>query len=244
MNGTWSEIQWAGKTVEIYEPPGKPRFGSLFLHPYGLETLRGRGAFTTLFDKYGMVCVCPHGQRSWWVDRVCTEFDPVLTPEKHLVENVLPLFQTRWNLRDRTIGVFGISMGGQGALRLAFRYPQLFPVCAGIASALDMHEFHGSGSPLDEMYGSKEQCRQATAILHIHGSQWPPHLFFCVDPDDELWYRGNDRLHEKLRALGVPHTADLTTQAGGHSWQYFEHMAEPALRFIHDGLVSESRRLL
>ncbi len=244
MNGAWSEIKLAGKTVEIYEPPGKPRFGVLFLHPLGLETLRGRPAFTNILDKLNLVCVCPHAQRSWWVDRVCPEFDAQLTPERHLLDNVLPCFQERWKLSPRSVGVFGISMGGQGALRLAFRRPDLFVACAGIASAVDFQEYYGEGSPLDDMYDSKEQCRQDTATLHINPTRYPPHIYFCIDPDDHPWHRGNDRLHEKLTALGVPHTIDLTTQAGGHSWQYFDHMAEPTLRFLHDGLQKESRRLL
>jgi poly(3-hydroxybutyrate) depolymerase len=246
MNGVWSEVKLAGKTVEIYDPlPGaKPRFGILFLHPLGLETLRGRPAYTKILDQLKLVCVCPHAQRSWWTDRVCAEFDPQLTPEKHLLQNVLPFFGERWQLQPRSIGVFGISMGGQGALRLAFRRPDLFPVCAGIASALDFHELYGQGSPLDEMYDSKEHARQDTAVLHIHPSQHPPHISFCCDPDDIAWQRGNDRLHEKLTALGVPHTIDLTTQAGGHSWQYFDRMAEPTLRFLSDGLEKESRRLM
>jgi S-formylglutathione hydrolase FrmB len=246
MNGVWSEITLAGKTVEIYESTvaGKPRFGLLFLHPLGLETLRGRPAYTKILDQLQLVCVCPHAGRSWWADRVCPEFDANLTPEQHVMQNVLPWFMERWNLAPRSIGLFGISMGGQGALRLAFKHPRVFPVVAGIASALDYHERYGEGSPLDDMYDSKEQCRQDTAILHIHPSNQPPHLFFCVDPDDAAWYRGNDRLHEKLTALGVPHTIDLTTQAGGHSWQYFDHMAEPTLRFLYEGLQKESRRLL
>jgi S-formylglutathione hydrolase FrmB len=94
------------------------------------------------------------------------------------------------------------------------------------------------------MYDSKEQCRQDTALMHIHPSHYPPHIFFAIDPDDEDWYRGNDRLHEKLGALGVPHEADLTTRAGGHSWDYFSHQAERALRFLYEGLEQESRRLL
>ena len=44
--------------------------------------------------------------------------------------------------------------------------------------------------------------------------------------------------------VGVAHTIDFTTSAGGHTWAYFDRMAEPALRFIHDGLLNESRRLL
>jgi S-formylglutathione hydrolase FrmB len=156
----------------------------------------------------------------------------------------VPYFGARWGVGPRAIGLLGISMGGQGALRLAFRNPAVFPVAAGIASALDYHEYYGQGLTLDEMYDSKEQCRQDTALMHVPPANPPPHLFFCIDPDDSDWYRGNDRLHEKLTALGVEHIADLTTQAGGHSWAYFNRMAEPALRFVYQGLEKESRRLV
>jgi S-formylglutathione hydrolase FrmB len=47
-----------------------------------------------------------------------------------------------------------------------------------------------------------------------------------------------------MLALGVSHEADLTTQAGGHSWDYFNHMADRAMRFLMHGLEEESRRLL
>ena len=102
----------------------------------------------------------------------------------------------------------------------------------------------GQGSPLDDMYNSKEQCRQDTAPLHVPPHEYPPHIFFCIDPTDQAWYRGNDRLHEKLIALGIPHEIDFTTRAGGHSWDYFNHMAERVVRFLVAGLEQESRRLL
>ena len=246
MNGTWTTLEIVGKTAEIYGLPGgkQPRFGVLHLHGVGLETLRDNPSFTRLFDNLGLACVCPHGQRSWWGDRVCREFDETLTPERHLIDNVLPFFAQRWGLRPRRIALQGISMGGQGALRLAFKRPDLFPVVAAIAPAIEYHELYGQGLLIDEMYDSKEQCRQDTAPLHVHPSQYPPHIFFCVDPDDGFWYRGSDRLHEKLSALGIAHEYDLTTQAGRHSWTYFNHMAERTERFIVAGLEQESRRLL
>jgi S-formylglutathione hydrolase len=216
----------------------------LFLHPVGLETLVNNATYSRLFDQFKLVCVSPHGGRCWWADKACSEFDPVVTPEQHLLQHVLPFFHERWQLVPRSIGLLGISMGGQGALRLAFKHPQLFPVAAAISSAIEYQELYGEGSPIDVMYDSKEQCRQDTALMHVPPFNPPPQLFFCIDPADVRWYRGNDRLHEKLSALGVAHTCDLTTQAGGHSWQYFDHMAEPALRFLYSGLEQESRRLL
>lgn len=246
MRGTWSRESLQGKAVDIYEPPRStpPRFAILYLHPLGLETPQGRPAFTRFFDELNLPCVCPHGRQSWWVDRVLPLFDARLTPEKFVLEHVVPFCRARWRLSDRALGPLGISMGGQAALRLAFKFPKTFPVAAGISSAIDYHELHGQGTPLDELYDSKEQCRQDTATMHVPPYDYPPHLYFCIDPDDEDWYRGNDRLHEKLNALGIPHTVDLTTRGGGHSWEYFERMAEPAIRFIHAGLELESRRLL
>jgi hypothetical protein len=245
MNGSWQTIDIAGKPADVYTPPGesRPRFGVLFLHPFGLETLVGNNAFTHLFDAFRLACVCPHTARSWWADRVCAEFDPVLTAERHVLTNVLPYAAQTWGLRPPAIGLLGISMGGQGALRLAFKHPQTFPVVAGIASAIEYHELYGRGTTLDDMYDSKEQCRQDTAPMHIHPANHPPHVFFAIDPGDD-WQRGNDRLHEKLSALGVAHECDLTTQAGGHSWVYFNALADRAVRFVNAGLEEMSRRLL
>lgn len=246
MNGTWLLRDVAGKPADVYQLPGgaSPRFGLLYLHPHGLETLPGNTAFSCLLDELGMACVCPHAQQSWWTDRICPAFDPRLSAEDHLLQHVLPFFRSTWGLAPPGIGLVGISMGGQGALRLAFRHPRLFPVVAGISSAIEFHNLYGHGSTLDEMYDSKEQARQDTALLHVHPHEAPPHLFFCIDPTDADWWRGNDRLHEKLSALGIAHTCDLTTRAGGHSWEYFNGMADRALRFVNAGLLEMSRRLL
>jgi S-formylglutathione hydrolase FrmB len=246
MNRTWTRLDISGKPADVYDlpAPDKPRFGILYLHSGGLETLVDQPAFTRLFAELRLVCVCPHGQRSWWADRICNEFDPQVTSEHHLLQNIVPFFAERWGIAPRGIGLLGISMGGQGALRLAFKHPELFPVVAAIAPAIEYHELYGQGTPIDDMYDSKEQCRQDTALMHIHPSKFPPHIFYCIDPADAAWYRGNDRLHEKLSALGVPHQVDLNTRAGGHSWDYFNHMAERAVRFVYQGLEQESRRLL
>jgi S-formylglutathione hydrolase len=245
MRDGWTTIEIAGKPADVFDPPSVPvRFGVLFLHGYGLETLHDRPAFADSLRSLGMACICPHGRHSWWADRICAEFDRQITAEQYLMQHVLSSFNERWNLTPPAIGIYGISMGGQGALRLAFKHPQTFPVVAAISPAVDYHQLYGQGSTLDAMYDSKEQCRQDTAPMHIPPTNYPPHIFFCIDPDDEHWHRGADRLHEKLTALGVLHESDLTTRHGGHSWDYFNHMADRAQRFMHDALVHESRRLL
>ncbi len=243
MKGTWSRVEIGGKPADVYDPAGRPAFGVLHLHDAGQTSLRGQGVFTALFDELHLACVSPWGSVCWWVDRICPEFDPQVTPERHLMDRVLPLVRERWRVGPRGVGLLGMSMGGQGALRLAFRYPDAFPAVAALAPLVEYHEFYGQGTALDEMYDSKEQCRQDTAPMHVHPSHYPPHVFFCMDPDDP-WLRGCERLHEKLASLGIAHEMDLQTRAGGHSWDYFDRMADRAIRFLYAGLSEEGRRLL
>lgn len=241
----WQRAEIAGKPADVFDPPDGPagRWAVLFLHPVGGERIAENPAYTAELARHRLPCVAPWGGRSWWVDRVCPEFDPELTAEQHLLQNVVPWMTERWSLGPRGVGAAGISMGGQGAVRLGLRHPDRFPVVASVAGAFDFHDRWGEGSPLDEMYSSRERCRQDTAVLHLIPHKWPPHIWFACDPDDE-WHRGNDRLHEKLTAYGVPHTFDGDTATGGHSWAYFDRMAGPMLGFVAEALARESRRLV
>ena len=88
------------------------------------------------FDQHGLPVIAPHTQRSWWTDRICAEFDPELTAEAHVLNNVVPFIRQRWQLAEGGIGLLGTSMGGQGALRLAYKRPSVFPVVAAISPAV------------------------------------------------------------------------------------------------------------
>ena len=130
-----------------------------------------------------------------------------------------------------------------GALRLGFRRPG--PVPRGRRAWVDprLHELYGHGTALDDLYPSREHCRQDTAVLQVGGHAWPPYVWFGCDPDSP-WFRGNDRLHEKLTAMGVPHTTDFTPHTGGHSWTYYDSLAPALVRFAVEALEKEARRLV
>lgn len=236
--GTWTQVEIAGKTADIYEPaaPGEHGQVVLHLHGHGLTTLKDNPVFSAELEQHGLRAICPHGQRSWWLDVVCREFDPELTPMRFLREHVVPWIAERWGTRPPHIGLTGISMGGQGVMQLAYRHAREFPVVAAISPAIDFHNWHGRGLPLDEMFPDRETARQHTAILQIHPLNWPRHQLFVCDPADEDWYEGAERLAMKLRASGIPFESDLTTRHGGHSWDYFNHMAPRVIGFVADRL--------
>src|SRR5262245_24403493 len=208
----WARVTIVGKPADAFDPPGALPLAVLYLHSLAEESPATDPTFTAALRRHRLRCVAPRGGRCWWADRVCPEFGPTVTPERFLIDEVVPWAEASWKLAPRAVALVGAEMGGQGALRIAFKHPGRFLVAASISGALDCQEWYGRGTPLDEMYESRERCRLDTAILHIDGHDWPRHIWFCCSPDDAACDRGNDRLNEKLNAMGVPHTADLDSR--------------------------------
>lgn len=246
-NNKWQERTVAGHPCDIFIPTqtNKQRYLVIYLHGVHMEMLRDHAEFTDQFEQHGLLVVAPVTQQSWWTDRICPNFDDQLTSEQHLLENILTFAEQQFGSKPPGIGLLGTSMGGQGALRLAYKYPDLFPVVAAISPAIDYQSRITEGDEvLTAMYSNEEEARQDTATLHIHALNWPRHQFFCCDPIDSRWYDSSDRLHMKLSALGIPHEFDLETSHGGHGFVYYNSMASRAIGFIADALERERMRVV
>jgi len=242
---TWQQIAIAGKTADVFFPTKRSpeNFTVLFLHGHGRITLRDNAVYTAHLERLGLACVCPRGQRSWWGDVVCREFDPERTPADFLRRDVLAWIQERCHSNPPRIGLLGVDMGGQGALRLAYRDPEQFPIVAALGPTIDFHLLHGRGLPLDEMYATRESARQDTATLLIHPLHWPRHQLLMCDPEDGEWFEGVERLASKLYSTGIPFESDFATRHGGHSWEYFNFVSPRVMQFLAERLEQERKRL-
>jgi poly(3-hydroxybutyrate) depolymerase len=236
----WSSIEIDGHRVDVFDPAMEenPAGCVLFLHGHGRVMLDRNPTFSALFRQHNLAVVCPDGQRSWWMDRICAEFSDQISPQEWLVERLLPSVQERWGIEPPRVALLGVSMGGQGVLQLSYRYAAQFPVVAAISPAVDFYQLCGQGLPLDEMFDDAEDARQATVVLNLHPLAWPRKQWYCCDPSDTDWFDGCARLGMKLSSSGILHERDLETSAGGHSWEYFNHMAPTAIQHIVDGLAS------
>jgi len=243
--GNWRTVEIAGHQADVFEP-GQPRseLGALlFLHGHAGVTLRDNPIYTAELNQHGLRTVCPHGKRSWWVNRVCTEFDPEQTPEDYLQTAVVPWITEQWQIAPPYIALLGVSMGGQGALRFAYRHGLKFPTVAALSPIVDFHVWHGRGWPLDEIYPDAEAARQDTATLQIHPLAWPRNQLILCDPADTESIDGTRRLLSKLGSSGIPYEVDLETSHGGHSWEFFNHHASRVLRWIVSKLEAEHLRV-
>lgn len=244
----WSTVDVAGHTCDVFEPPCVHEHGYavVYLHGVHLARLQDNTVYTSLFERHGLRVIGPHTGRSWWADKICSEFDPHITAESYVRKNVMSYIAERWGATPPRIALLGTSMGGQGALRLALKYPNQFPLVAALAPAIDYQIRYDD--PEDEtvslMYPNAEAVRQDTATLHVHPLNWPRNLWFCSDPADERWHDSAQRLRMKLYSLGIPHDCDLETSAGGHGWQYYNHMAPAAVGYLVERLERERLRVV
>lgn len=247
-NGSWRRIDIAGRPAEVYEPPARNPHGYavVYLHDLDLGSLREKSAFCRELSRHGLPAVAPLAGRSWWSDKICDEFDLQLTAERHVVENVASYAASQWGAAPPRLALLGIGMGGQGALRLAFKHPNRFPICAAIAPTIDyQHSFYDDEEgTLPRMYADPEAARQDTATLHVHPLNWPRNIFFAADPADPRWHESAEKLRMKLSALGIPYDCEMEASAGGRMADYETLMAPQAIGFIAERLERERLRVV
>ncbi len=262
--GNWSEVIVAGHRCLCYEPPelSKNLQTVLYLHDLAENESLKQASFQCQFDRHGLRLLAPNTGPAWWSNRVCPEFDAHQTAETYLLDQVLPWLSRHWGCEPGQLALLGIGMGGQGALRMAYKHPNRFPVVAAIRPAIDFQIRMEEGDPiLARMYRDVEDARQDTATLHIHPLNWPRQQWFCCDPADLRWYDSVDRLRMKLYSLGIPFESDLQTggaetsanrmhhpetapEATTDQWDYIERMATPAIDFLVAALERERLRVV
>jgi S-formylglutathione hydrolase FrmB len=137
-------------------------------------------------------------------------------------------------------GIAGISMGGYGALHIAFQHPQLFAAVGALSPALieklpnvtaqDSRQLSmlrvlsgAFGSPFDSAFWKQNDPLRIARTADLTGLKI---YFNCGTEDDYGFDAGAEALDKLLTSRHVPHEFHL--YPGGHDWSYFaEHL--PAL---------------
>ena len=244
--GSWGTVEIAGHRCEVFKPAAarEPPCAVIYLHGRHLTPLADNAAYTAQFEQHGLRVIAPQTGQSWWTDRICDDFDRAISAERYIVDRILPWIAEHWSAQPPLVALLGTSMGGQGALRLAFKHPRLFPIVAAVSPAIDYQIRYYEDESLMQMYPDPETVRQDTATLHVHPLNWPRNTWFACDPLDDRWHESAERLHMKMSALGIMHEYDGETSAGGHGWQYYNHMAPQAVGYIAQRLDQEERRVV
>ena len=162
--------------------------------------------------------------------------------EDFFLQEFIPGVEKRYRAQEGrgSRGIAGISMGGYGALHIAFRHPQLFAAVSAhsaalveqwpTTSALNSQQTRqlrvlgdAFGTPFDPAFWKQNDPVSIARTANLTGLKI---YFDCGSEDDYGFDVGAAILDKLLTSRHIPHEFHL--YPGGHDWTYFaEHL--PAL---------------
>jgi len=186
--------------------------------------------------------VTPSADRSFYVN----SRDGKVRYEDFFIREFLPFIESHYRIQAerRTRGITGISMGGYGALRFAFRYPQLFGSVSAHSAALvaklpavqasdpqseGLARVMGGafGSPFDRAFWDRNN---PFTLVEEGAHPTGMAIYFDCGTEDLFGFDGGAQaFHNLLVAKKIPHEFHL--YPGGHDWTYFAEHFPASLEF-------------
>ncbi|MBI2682689.1 MAG: hypothetical protein HYX26_05645 [Acidobacteriales bacterium] len=229
-----------------YDEQNFKRFPVLyFLHGLGdnQRSLVNSGGWILVQDlqkqkKIGeFVIITPNAGRTFYIN----SRDGRIRYEDFLVREFIPAMERKYRIGNTRAqrGISGLSMGGYGALRTSFKYPQLFSSVSAHSAALMEQMVNGVGStgitgfmgrafgvPLDPAFWRRNTPFVFAKANDLTGLKI---YFDCGDRDDYGFDKGLRDLDNLLIARKISHEAKVFP--GGHDWQYFATHLPDSLAF-------------
>lgn len=200
-----------------------------------------------------VIAVMPSAENSWYVDSGAFggpgDYETAIV--RDLVSEIDRRYATRRDRGGRAIA--GLSMGGFGALRIAFRHPERFGAVAALSPAIwkpGAHSWtHGPAALEPEVAAAKFERTTAkegfdAAVMaeqvpfaELPETDWrgqPPRIMLTVGDDDYFeHYDGTLEMFLDLRAAGMK--PELRVTDGGHDWDHWRPQAAEVLKFFGAG---------
>jgi S-formylglutathione hydrolase FrmB len=232
-----------------YDPHSQRRYPVLyFLHGLGNneQTLFNSGGWSVIEDLRqqhridDFLMVAPAGKQSFYINSA----DGRVRYNDFFIREFMPFIEGKYAIRRerRARGITGLSMGGYGALRLAFAYPELFSSVSAESAALitdspaELNTAMRSRTPLGRLLGAvfgnpinvvhwRQNDPLVLAKSNAAGVRKLAIYFNCGRNDDYGFEKGAEALHRQLVTEGIPHEFHL--YPGDHSLGYFQdHIGE------------------
>lgn len=184
-------------------------------------------------DQYKILVVCPDGaSTSWYFD---SPIDTTFKYETHVAAEVPAFIDANYKTKkDRKYrAIAGLSMGGHGALFLAFRHSETFGTCGSMSGALVVESIT-KGYDVDKRLGNYESNKlyyKDFSVLNIIENKPKDSLAIIIDCGlQDFVYPMSKAVHEKMNKLKIAH--DYIERPGKHDWSYWANAVGYQLLFF------------
>jgi len=187
-----------------------------------------------LADQYQMMIVCADGNvTSWYFD---SPVDKNWRYETYVATELVSWVDAHYKtIKDRLgRGITGLSMGGHGALYLAFKHQDVFGVAGSTSGGVDFRPFPKNWR-IAEKLGSYEENKEVwdkNTVTNMIDLLTPGKLALIIDcGTEDFFYKVNCEFHDKLLSQKIPH--DFIIRPGAHNWPYWKNSIKYQLLFMH-----------
>jgi S-formylglutathione hydrolase FrmB len=130
-------------------------------------------------------------------------------------------------------GITGLSMGGHGALFLAFRHPDVFGVAGSMSGGVDIRPFPLNWDLAKRLgaYAEHPENWERNTVINLTHLLTPKTLKIIIDcGTEDFFYTVNKNLHQKLLENNIPH--DFISRPGKHDSAYWSNAIQYQLVFM------------
>ncbi|MDR1526901.1 MAG: esterase family protein [Dysgonamonadaceae bacterium] len=130
-------------------------------------------------------------------------------------------------------GITGLSMGGHGALYLAFRHPDIFGIAGSMSGGVDIRPFPLNWDLSKRLgsYAENPENWERNTVIHLTHLLTPKTLKIIIDcGTEDFFYTVNKNLHQKLLENNIPH--DFISRPGKHDAAYWKNAIQYQFVFM------------
>jgi S-formylglutathione hydrolase FrmB len=196
--------------------------------------------FEKAVDLYQIIIVCPDGgYGSWYWD---SPIDPAYKYETYVSKELISWIDGKYKtIKDKKgRAITGLSMGGHGALYLAFKHQDVFGAAGSMSGGVDIRPFPNNWDMalrLGKYSEHPESWEQNTVINMLYLLQ-PNSLALLIDcGTEDFFFKVNENLHQQLLYRNIPH--DFITRPGAHNWNYWTNAIQYQLLFMSNYFKSK-----
>lgn len=254
------ESKLLGKAIDYsilypvnYRRPGneEKRFPVVYLL-HGLT-----GHHTNWVERTGIALYATHhdlflvmvdGGNGWYTDSATAPSDKF---ESYILQEVMPDVEKRFRVSTEREGraIAGLSMGGYGSLKFAFKFPSRFALAASMSGALgaatwtdtELKSLEFIRQSLFKTFGPAGSSTRAANDLHkltrevsAEAIKSLPMIYLDCGTEDIL-FPGNRSYADLLLERKIPH--EFRQLPGNHGWQYWDQQIQAILNLASRNLA-------
>jgi enterochelin esterase-like enzyme len=183
--------------------------------------------------------VLPNGGANYWVNQATGA-----RWANYVVDDVVKQIDREYRTIDspsaRAIG--GLSMGGEGALRIAMKNPKVFGIAAAHSPSLRT-AFDQFAPELQALFGDEESWRAVTPLWLVLDSDSAYDLTMAIDVgEDDPWRPNVELLHQRMVSRGITHRFEILP--GEHAAEYWIDNVDHYLAFYSAAFAEDSTLIL